>query len=206
MKYFLRIAVAVLLIGALAPKLATGDDSTPPTSAPLNFAMIFSAGVAPCTIHVHALQIPLASGTPLTARYQWDFGDPSGRYNQLAGWNAAHIFEKPGKYTIRLKLSEESGAQRTFSHNIEIAPDLRRRIYVSGSGNDSNNGDDPQHPIRSVARVNKLIAHDTTILFHRGEAFDISQGLLIAQSNVVLSSYGGSPATAPMTSPAQSPR
>src|SRR5207249_2629384 len=73
------------------------------------------------------------------------------------------------------------------------------------AGNDANTGDDPQRAVRSIARLQKLMARDTTILFHRGERFDITQGLAIDQPNVVIGAYGENPTTAPRVSPAQAP-
>ena len=40
-------------------------------------------------MHVHALSSTLNGGSPVTARYEWDFGDSAGKYNKLVGWNAA---------------------------------------------------------------------------------------------------------------------
>jgi PKD repeat protein len=37
--------------------------------------------------------------------YYWDFGDGSGF--QVAGINATHIYEKPGDYTIRLRIEDD---------------------------------------------------------------------------------------------------
>src|SRR4051794_22764885 len=37
---------------------------------------LVQGGMAPCTLHVDATELPLAHGRPLTALYEWDFGDP----------------------------------------------------------------------------------------------------------------------------------
>src|SRR4051812_35098930 len=37
---------------------------------------LVQGGMAPCTLHVDATELPLAHGRPLTAMYEWDFGDP----------------------------------------------------------------------------------------------------------------------------------
>src|SRR5439155_25807818 len=132
----LKRLLSIILCLFVAP--ATFAQTT--TSAPTNFGIILSTGMAPCTIHVQALDLPLPTGRRLTARYQWDFGDPSGRYNQLSGWNAAHVYDRAGRFTITLTLTEESGATRKFTKTIEISPDTRKRIYVSTRGNDTNDG------------------------------------------------------------------
>src|SRR5439155_198547 len=71
--------------------------------------LIGKTGTGPHTVHVHALASTLNGGDYLTARWQWDFGDPGGKYNQLEGWNAAHVYDNPGTYTIRLTLTNQNG-------------------------------------------------------------------------------------------------
>src|SRR5690606_5512664 len=65
--------------------------------------------MAGMTIHVDALTSSLNVGNPTTARYEWDFGDPSSPYNKLVGYNAAHNYANPGTYTVTLKVFNETG-------------------------------------------------------------------------------------------------
>ncbi len=48
------------------------------------------------SIHVDALATKLNAGDWLNGQFSWDFGDPGSRYNTMPGWNAGHIYEKPG--------------------------------------------------------------------------------------------------------------
>jgi PKD repeat protein len=50
-------------------------------------------------IHVNAMNTP---GVNHLSDIRWDFGDPKGRFNTLPGFNAAHVYEQPGEYTITL--------------------------------------------------------------------------------------------------------
>src|SRR5213079_2248728 len=69
-------------------------------------------------VHVHALNSQLGAGTALTARYEWNFGDSSGKYNTLVGFNAAHVYDTPGSYTVTLKITNEAGKIDTATQQI----------------------------------------------------------------------------------------
>src|SRR4051812_46273238 len=109
---FVQPSLLLALLLSSFPALGqTTQPATSPSSAPatqpadLSFSLLLTQGVAPCTLHVHATEIPLTHGTPLTARYQWDFGDPKGKYNSLAGWSAAHVYDRSGQYAVTLTLT-----------------------------------------------------------------------------------------------------
>jgi hypothetical protein len=55
----------------------------------------------------------LGGGLPHTASYRWDFGDTSSTsaYNVLPGFNAAHVYDTPGNYTLTLRVTNENGEQ-----------------------------------------------------------------------------------------------
>src|SRR5581483_728532 len=155
------------------------------------------AGMAPYALHVDALDLRPPTGTPLTCRYQWDFGDPGSAFNTLEGWNAAHLYTKPGHYTVTLKLTDESGNVIHGTSILEIRPDQRRAVYVSADGDDSNDGATPATPLRTAGRAMVGLAGDTKILFRRGDVFPITSSLMISGRNVSLASYGNAPSTAP---------
>lgn len=53
-------------------------------------------------IHLRADEFaPLEAGAHL-ADYRWSFGDEEAAYNALGGFNAAHLYDRPGTYTISL--------------------------------------------------------------------------------------------------------
>jgi hypothetical protein len=171
---------------APVPAPAPGQPGKPPAPS---FTVMLSGGMAPATIHVSAAHIPLAAGTPLTARYEWDFGDPDGTYNKLAGFNAAHVYRIPGTYTISLKLTDEAGGVIERLAEVKILPDARRTIYVAADGNDTNDGRSPDKPIRTATRAANLIRDNTRILFRHGDTFPILQPLAVSHANVVIGSY-----------------
>lgn len=157
----------------------------------------------PSAVHVsalvpHAEDLPGGAGearrpqsdvSPLSHYYMWDFGDPDGRYNQLPGWNAAHVYDKPGKYTITLTVTDERGKATRRTTWVRVAPDNRRRIYCSLQGNDQLDGASPTRPVRSAARAIQIGRVDCDILFRRGDTFPISRPVNFEGHNVRLGVY-----------------
>ncbi len=141
-------------------------------------------------VHASALASDLKSGTMLTARYEWDFGDASGKYNKLQGFNAAHFYEQPGTYTISLTVTNEAGRKTTTSRQVTVTAAQRRIIYVSGNGNDNNTGRTTGTAVRTFSRAMSLVADNTEIRFDRGHEYTLTGGKQISDDNVVIGAYG----------------
>lgn len=135
--------------------------------------LLSSAGMAPFAVHAHAMDSMLGAGDPLTALYEWDFGDPGGDYNALVGFNAAHVYEEPGQYTIALRITNEQGRQAQATAMITVTADTRARLYVAKSGDDAHDGGSPMTAVRTYARAMQLLDDDMTVLFRRGDRFEI---------------------------------
>ena len=71
--------------------------------------VLLPPGNAPCTLHVGSATISL------TAHYDWDFGDSTAKFNHLTGFNAAHVYDQPGKYTVTLTVTEPPAAQQVHA-------------------------------------------------------------------------------------------
>jgi hypothetical protein len=194
--YRLLLVVCILLAGLSARAVraqdvpAGGAGDGPPID-------ITCVGVmAPAVVHVKATLLRDAAGndlgSPLDYRFEWNFGDPAGRYNVLPGWNASHVYDRPGKYTITLTV-RGAGRVMTRSTWIRIAPDQRSRIYVSAEGNDAGDGGDPRRPVRSVARAMQLARGDAWVLFRRGDVFDVPGSALVNAQGLRLGSYSRDP-------------
>jgi hypothetical protein len=142
-------------------------------------------------VHVHGTGSSLGDGSPQNALYEWNFGDNGSAYNTVQGFNAAHLYEQPGTYTITLKVTNQAGKSHTTSTSVKVTPDSRKRIYVSESGRDANSGTQSS-PIRSFARAAEIVnsADNIEILFRRGDTFDAGTVMNIKGDNVVISSYG----------------
>jgi PKD repeat protein len=157
------------------------------------FGVLISPGVAPCVVHVNGLRFPLEKGTPITAKYEWDFGDPHGRYNHLPGFNAAHFYNQPGSYTISLKVTDEAGEARSASAHIVISADRRHTIYVSPGGSDLNIGTMPEAPLHSLRKAFKICPEGTEILLKAGGIYDADDWLNVMHSDVLVSRYEEGP-------------
>ena len=193
-------AIGFLLLLMACPAFAAGA----PAGAAASFETMLTNPMAPYTLHVNATEIPLTHGTPLTAKYEWDFGDTTAgsRYNQLPGWIAAHVYTEPGTYTVALTLTDEAGEKRLLKKVFIIEPDTRQTIFVAANGRDSDTGLSPYQPIRSLALAVRKSQDDTRILLRCGDIFDVADKIDIKHNNVLIGSYAlSSTAT---TSPADS--
>jgi hypothetical protein len=140
--------------------------TTRPTTAHIE-VLKGTGGLPGQAVHVHAIHSQLADGTPLTARYAWDFGDPGSAFNEQVGFNAAHVYDKPGTYTIKLDvLAVPTGSVGS------IVPHVQGGVWSS-------------------ARVTVTIAEDTRKIISVGSQaeFDAVRGRLA--DNTILELAGG---------------
>lgn len=187
---------------------------TRPASGPAKLVSVPTGAMAPATVHVNALPIAPGAGTQLTARYDWDFGDPGSPYNRLVGWNAAHTYDRPGTYTIRLTLTDEAGTTTEHAEQVTIRPDARTTMYVAASGDDRNPGTSPEAPKRTLLRALTNSAPDgTRILLRRGDTFEMPAAVKPRGKNLLIGAYGetntilfGLPAVASIAVPDDRPR
>jgi hypothetical protein len=148
-------------------------------------------GQAEHSIFVDALSSNRVSGDPLTATYQWNFGDSGSQFNNLTGWSAGHIYANAGTYTVTLTVTNQNGQSSAVSAQITIGQSTRKTIYVdSAAGNDSNNGLSPNSAVKSWQRAAQLLTDNTTVLFHRGQSWNFGDTFRINNSNVVIDAYG----------------
>jgi PKD repeat protein len=166
---------------------SNGGDATAPKPV---IVLMGKTGSGPHTVFVHAVNSTLGAGTPLTAMYKWNFGDPAGKYNTLVGWNAAHTYDKPGTYTVTLAITNERGKTRTLTTTVSVTADTRRTIYVDTNGSDLNNGLSASTPVKTVDRARALLGSSTRLLFHAGEVFNVDYGITIPFHDVLVGSYG----------------
>ena len=167
---------------------SNGGDSTAPTPV---ITILGASGPQPHTVFVHAIDSILGAGTVLTARYQWNFGDPGSEYNSLTTWEAAHTYNNPGTYTITLTLTNQLGKTRVLSTKVTVATPTYHTIYVdSVNGNDKNNGSVSSQAIQSFTKATAIVNNNTQILFRAGETFNVYNGMSLPFSNVLIGSYG----------------
>ncbi len=166
---------------------ARGADEVAAKSAVDGFTVLLTEGMAPCVIHTLA-NVNAADALATTLR--WDFGDPQGAHNTLIGFNAAHLYARPGEYTITLTENSDSSGDKTLSKKIFISADRRRMVFVSNHGSDSHTGLAEGNAVRSLSRAAALIADGTMLLLHRGAVFNVDSTLILNKRNIVIGTYG----------------
>jgi PKD domain-containing protein len=146
------------------------------------------------SVHVSAMPNRKGAGTnfggdPTAAQIEWNFHDPQGSYNHLPGFNAAHVYERPGKYKITLRVTNK-GETDTASRIIKVVAPQRKRVYVNPWGNDNNNGKTPGKAVATIDRAMQLVGNNTELLFRSGMKFNVGTPISLPFSNVVVGAYG----------------
>jgi PKD repeat protein len=194
------IAAGLALAAALLAPAAWQDHAAPvpaplpaPAPAPVPVPVIRAietTGMAPFALHVHATESVPAAGSLITARLAWDFGDEGAPHNRLVGFNAAHLYRRPGAYTVTLTMTDEAGRSDAARLEVRVTPDQRMPIYVSPAGDDRNRGREPHSAVRSLARAGQLLRHGMAILLQRGATFAVQEGLRVERRDVLIGAWG----------------
>ncbi len=167
-------------------RLVADPDPVVNKSPDATFAILLDETVAPAGVSVHATGL---EHDPLTTRYQWDFGDPKSDRNVLPGFVAGHVYDNPGTYTIRLKITPENAQAIELTRSVTIEADLRKTIHVSPDGDDARDGSQTQ-PIRTLKRAGEIAINDVRILLERGKTFDVDSQALTPGKRVLIGAYG----------------
>lgn len=177
------------------PPTPPSPTPTPPTTGNPNaptavITTVQNTVLAGEGIEVNGLNSVLHTGDPLTAHYHWDFGDPSGAYDQLDGFNAGHVYDEPGVYTVSLRVTDANGLSSQATTQVTIGSDNRPVIYVDTHGSDSNDGSSPNEAVATAARAFELAGDNDKVEFHRGETFNVDTALQISSDDVYVGAYG----------------
>lgn len=112
--------------------------------------------------------------------YRWDFGIGSAKPD-FTGFNAAHVYETPGTYTITLTVENYAGEISTASIGIEVlAPDGVTYYVDAELGDDTNAGTSLGAGAWKTAAhafggmTNRRYGPGDRILFTRGQEFQMS--------------------------------
>ncbi len=149
------------------------------------------------------------SESVVTARYEWNFVEsgsvPNEFSQQVAGFAAYTFNTVSDNHQIRLTVTDDSGRSRTSTMKVRVKQSPRRTIYVSASGNDTNDGSSVATPIKTLIRLRQLTSYQNgstrsdryNVLFRRGDTFaagPVAGGLLLEGSDIVVGAYGTEPA------------
>lgn len=137
--------------------------------------------------------------------YEWDFGNPApgdasptdplwywergakksdGTWfakNKAFGWNAAHVYEQPGTYTVTLRIIDDVDNEYTYQQTVTVSdpevafnPPHGQTYYFAASGNDTTGNGSQASPFRSWDKARTLAGPNTRLLFRRGDTFEVT--------------------------------
>lgn len=141
-------------------------------------------------VHVNGLNSQVKYGSLQDAEFIWSFGDGGSDYNNLHGFNSAHLYDTPGNYTITLTVINGGGKRDTATMGVTVKSSNRKAYYVSEDGSDSNSGASSS-PFKTFAKAMSKAGDNTEILFRRGDTFKVYEGEMPSgASNLVIGAYG----------------
>jgi hypothetical protein len=141
-------------------------------------------------VNVDALSSTLISGTPITANYQWDFGDPGTQFNTLSGFNASHVYDKPGTYNIKLTITNQDGGAASVTQQVTIAASARKQTFVDAVNGSDNNDGSQNAPYQTLEKALDNVGNNTDVLLHAGEKFNVTSSMHVGSTNVLVGRYG----------------
>jgi hypothetical protein len=90
--------------------------------------------MGPAMVSFHMTATTLGGGRFTECKPDWMFGDPSGRYNELRGFSAAHLWDiEPDEntdVTVRCTVTNVNGETAYAERTVRIAPNTRRIVYI----------------------------------------------------------------------------
>lgn len=193
--FFRPMLAALVIVGCAAA----------PAFAAANFSASRTSGVAPLLVVFDATSTTAASaGDPFHEVYfHWSFSDSgSGNWahtgssrNEAHGPIAAHVFQKPGTYSVRLNTLDPNGATSTKSVTISVSdPNTvfsgTKTICVSASGNFSGCPSGAAHVTTST--FTSAVGHAAPgrrVLLRRGDSFT-GRAVLNGNGPGILGAYG----------------
>lgn len=212
-------ALAALLLASAAA--AADRDARPrgqaAPAAPAMTAANRTSGVAPLAVFFDAVDTrPEGPAAPFAwtsgvvqpqdlegTEYAWDFGDAgAGTWpttglprNEATGYTAAHVYERPGKYTAQLKVTDAAGAVHVYAQTITVGAFAGQTYYVAANGDDRAPGTSPSRPFatfdRGFAAVNG--GPNRRLLLRRGDRFRTPGVIVTTPGPGIIGAYGEGP-------------
>lgn len=140
--------------------------------------------------------------------YEWNFGDSGAigkNYNNLHGFNSAHVFEQPGNYNVTLKVKNRQGQISTASISVEVLarPEAKKYYVDYVIGDDSYTGLCQTAPesgncgpwktaSKAFGNLNYRYSYGSSVLFKRGGTYPISTttAVQVYIEGVLFGAYG----------------
>ena len=172
------------------------------------------SGVAPLAVFFETIGVAGISEPPLVGgrreysdfKYTWDFDDTgagtwaiSGKSKNAAyGYNAGHVFESAGTYTVTVSITDNDTVSETHDVTITVTdPDTvystTNTVCVSTSGDFTGCPSGATQVTSSAfkATIDAYKANDTRILFKRGESWsEGTRTVMNSFSGMTIGAYG----------------
>lgn len=123
----------------------------------------------------------LGGGDLLKSTFSWDFGDSNSAYNQVKGFNAAHIYSTTGSKTITLTVKNEMGLVGIAKFSVSVQPDNRVPVLINSDAD------------LAKLNISSAPAQGRHIVFKSGVTYHIP-GSISLFTNDWMSSDGTAPA------------
>jgi hypothetical protein len=127
--------------------------------------------------------------------WTWDFGDGAGSYAQ----NPDHQFSSPGKYTVRLTVTDDEGASGSLGQDVTVQSDLACSVTgglgvslkITNNGASAATGISWQLHVEGgiLGRINKLV--NGTIDISSGETKTEGTGILFGFGPLTITASAG---------------
>ncbi|WLT30778.1 PKD domain-containing protein [Geothrix sp. PMB-07] len=211
--------VFVCALGCSSGGASSKTDPAPPVQdTSITVTTSLQRGVAPLSVFFDVTGSPrFADGSYVNATCLWDFGeapaDADVKYPTGNGFVAAHVFRKPGTYTVKLRVFDAATGSTPISKEVVIqidpfVPDpaipQSGTYCISTSGDDANPGTQDR-PFKTVAkamtRLNKApLKNHVQLLFKAGETFPVTSTVLFDEVSgyVLIGRYGDPTAPNPV--------
>lgn len=146
--------------------------------------------MAPLPIFVEGFTSSSTAGD--IASWVWDFGDGS---EPVLAFNAAHIYETPGTYTITLTVTDEADNIGIDTLEITVQERSGATYYVNESGSDSNDGTSIASAWRTASKAFSEFAAGNfspgdTVQFARGGTYTLATGSVNLDKSSIDPLYG----------------
>jgi len=155
-----------------------------------------TSGIAPLAVFVDATTTEgLAANDFINAHFGWNFDrdgvDPTGKYSHTRGFVAAHVYEKPGAYTITLDVVDRTGAMAAATVQVEVLPFTGTTYYVASGGSNSVPGTSMTEPLATPDyAMQQKAAPNTRILIRKGDRFSVDAFTISGKTGpVIIGSY-----------------
>jgi PKD repeat protein len=117
----------------------------------------------------------LGNGSIYKSEFAWNFGDAGAPYNQVPGFNGAHVFDNPGTYTVTVNVQNEAGLKNTTPVTLNVVVTADNRVPVLISTDQDVLTNIVNYPPRGVTPP----AQGRKLMFIRGSTYHITSDLLL---------------------------